>query len=180
MVSAFPPSSTAAPDEVLRRYFEAIEGCYADDLEAAVTQFVQGRVPGQNLSFAPTPPEVASAVRRIADVRVTGQDRHNRAIAQLTHRDQHEDFQASKTPESRARVKAMADELVASLGKTMRTADATADQKTRDWQKVNNRFDERLLLPEQATTLLALAEQAERLNCQGAPSPSRTEEGDGR
>jgi hypothetical protein len=73
----------------LRRYFEAIEGVSADDLEAAVTLFVQGMVQGQNLSFAPTPPELASAVRRAGDQRATASLRITSAVQQIEAREAH-------------------------------------------------------------------------------------------
>jgi hypothetical protein len=141
LVSAFPPSSTAAPDEVLRRYFEAIEGVSADDLEAAVTLFVQGRVPGQNLSFAPTPPELASAVRRAGDQRATASLRITSAVQQIEARDRDEEIQAAKTDESRERVKAMAAKLIADLAQQSLTDDAKAAHRKREaWAKVNARF----------------------------------------
>jgi hypothetical protein len=112
-------------------YFEAVEQYELRDIEAAVSSFLSGSAPGHNPSFIPPAPVVAAEVRRQLNLRLD----HAARIAKpkLPPPD------VVKTPESRARVKARVDELVANLAAEHRTDDA-AKAKAEQWAKTNQRF----------------------------------------
>lgn len=81
----------------------ALEGCAVEDLADAVKAFVQGRVPGHNMAFAPTAPQLASACRRAMEARLSDVNRHRAAVRQIEARE----TDTPKNAETRARVAAM-------------------------------------------------------------------------
>lgn len=81
----------------------ALKGFTEDDVADAVEAFVQGRVPGHNMAFAPTAPQLASACRRAMELRLDEANRHRRAVLQIEAREQ----DTPKNAENRARVAAM-------------------------------------------------------------------------
>lgn len=71
LLSPFPPPNTAgSPDDVLRRYLEAVDDALACDVDQGVTMLLQGKMPGVHLAFAPTPPQLATATRWARDERL--------------------------------------------------------------------------------------------------------------
>lgn len=112
-------------------YFEAVLPYQVRDIEAAVTNFLNGSVPGVNLSFAPPAPAVGAEVRRVMNLRL---DRESRGVV----RNQLPPPTIERTDESRARVMAQMQAFTA----TNADGDRIAEQARREgWAKVNARFD---------------------------------------
>jgi len=97
----------AEADEMLRVYFEALDDYETQDIEAGIRNMLSGRVDGFNPSFLPPAPLVAKSVRAAMMARLDSEARSR--LPALPPPD------IEKTPESRARVKAMVDELIANL-----------------------------------------------------------------
>jgi len=97
----------AEADEMLRVYFEALSDYETQDIEAGIRDMLSGRVDGFNPSFLPPAPLVAKSVRAAMMTRLDSEARTR--LPALPPPD------IEKTPESRARVKAMVDELIAKL-----------------------------------------------------------------
>lgn len=114
-------------------YFEAVSPYEAQDVEQAVADFLAGNVPpGWNLSFAPSAPQVGSAVRRAMERRVEAERLNRLALPPLA-----DDFEQDP-PETRAKNRAMMDALAVSLASTMDMDKAPL----RDLQRrTNERFD---------------------------------------
>ncbi|MFD1945053.1 hypothetical protein [Paradevosia shaoguanensis] len=116
-------------------YFEAVSIYEAEDVEAAVSDFLSGSVPGHNAAYVPTAPQVGSATRRAMERRTDRLAREKALHPRLPPPD------VPKTPESRARVKAMVDGLVESFAEQHRTEDAAAAKRKHDQMvKANARF----------------------------------------
>ncbi|CDP50690.1 hypothetical protein [Devosia sp. DBB001] len=116
-------------------YFEAVSIYEAEDVEAAVSDFLSGSVPGHNAAFVPTAPQVGSATRRAMERRTDRLAREKALHPRLPPPD------VPKTPESHARVKAMVDGLVESFAEQHRTEDAAAAKRKHDQMvKANSRF----------------------------------------
>lgn len=116
-----------------RVYFEAVGPYEACDVEQAVTDFLTGNVPGGwNVAYAPSAPQVGSAVRRAMERRVEAERLNRLALPPPP-----DDF-VQDPPEVRARNRAMMDALAASLASTMDMDKAPL----RDLQRrTNERFD---------------------------------------
>lgn len=135
MLSAFPPLSNTDPDEALRRYFEAIEDFHAYDLEAAVTMFIKGAMPGFDGRYAPTPPMLATACRKAAELRQREAYLKTFTAPRLAPPD------IEKTDEQRARARAKMQQAIDNLSSAtaLDSAEALDASKAR-WKKVNTRF----------------------------------------
>ena len=111
LLSSFPNFQSGDAESLLAAYELAVSGCTEDDLADAVKAFVQGRVPGHNMAFAPTAPQLAATCRRALELRIEESVRRNRAVLQIQARD--EDI--PKNAENRARVAAMVAGALANL-----------------------------------------------------------------
>lgn len=119
---------TAQATKALEALFRTYPGFRADDLTATVktylhavsiyetrdvikgiSDFITGNVPGHNPAFAPSAPQVGSAVRQAMDRRLDSERRTQMGRPRLPPPD------IEKSPESRARIKAKVDALVANL-----------------------------------------------------------------
>ena len=113
-------------------YFEAVSIYEVVDIEQAVSDFITGNVPGHNAAFAPSAPQVGSAVRRAMERRVEAERLNRLALPPPP-----DDF-VQDPPEVRARNREMMDQLAASLASTMDMDRAPL----RDLQRrTNERFD---------------------------------------
>lgn len=136
LLSSFPNFQSGDAESLLTAYELAISDYHAADLADAVKAFVQGRVPGHNMAFAPTAPQLASACRRAMEARLDDANRHRKAVAQIEARDQ----DTPKNAENRARVAAMVAGAVKSL--SMHDAPKRADNEARRAEMLK-RHDER-------------------------------------
>lgn len=98
-------------------YFEAVEPYATGDILDAVENFITGRAPGVNPSFAPPAPAVASECRRVMNMRLDS-ERRRRAPA-LPPPD--------IAPEEKERVGAKFKEWAASMKSETIAADAERD-----------------------------------------------------
>jgi len=116
-------------------YFEAVSIYEAQDVEAGIADLLSGSVPGHNPSYVPPAPVVASATRRAMERRTDRLAREKALHPRLPPPD------VEKTPESRARVKAMVNGLVNNFAEQHRTEDAAAAKRKHDrLVKANARF----------------------------------------
>lgn len=116
-------------------YFEAVAPYDARDVEQAVADFLAGNVPpGWNLSFAPSAPQVGSAVRRAMERRTESE-----RLDRLSLPAPADDF-VQDPLEVRIRNKARLDALATELASSM---DVNGDKNVlRDLQRrTNARFD---------------------------------------
>lgn len=121
------------PHATMKVYFEAVSSYAVCDIEAAVTAFLAGSVPGHNPAFAPSAPQVGSAARRAMETRLEGEARRRKPA--LPPPD------IPKDDDSRARVR----EVMATVGAALdsKVIDDTAAGKARasEWQrKMDDRF----------------------------------------
>lgn len=103
LLSSFPNFQSGDAESLLAAYEMAVSGCSEDDLADAVQAFVRGQVPGHNMAFAPTAPQLASVCRQALERRIDEANRRRRAVLQIEARDE----DTPKSAESRARVAAM-------------------------------------------------------------------------
>lgn len=96
----------------MRVYYEVCDGFLTEDIEHSVRRFLSGSVEGYNPSFAPTPPMMAQELRRWRDEARKYDSFDRAARLQLESRDKADAFDAEKTADSRARVKALIDGVV--------------------------------------------------------------------
>lgn len=103
LLSSFPNFQSGDAESLLAAYEMAVSGCSDYDLAEAVKAFIQGRVPGHNMAFAPTAPQLASVCRRAMELRIDEVNRRRHAVLQIEARDE----DCPRDAESRARVAAM-------------------------------------------------------------------------
>lgn len=90
-------------------YFEAVAPYELVDIERAVQNFISGSAPGHNPSYIPPAPLVGGETRRVMNLRVTAEARERAFRPALPPPDN------VKTPESRAKFKAIVEGIVAKL-----------------------------------------------------------------
>lgn len=126
LLSSFPNFQSGDAESALTAYELAVSDYTAEDMADAVKAFIQGRVPGHNMAFAPTAPQLASACRRAMDARLTDMQRHRSAVLQIEARDE---VDTPKNAEMRARVAALVSQAVKDL--TIRDAAVEEDERAR-------------------------------------------------
>lgn len=135
LLASFPQFQNGDAETALTAYELAVADYTDADLADGVKAFIQGRVPGHNMAFAPTAPQLASACRRAMDSRLDDLRRHRSAVLQIEARDQ----DTPKNAENRARVAAM----VASAVKNLTIRDAAVEEDERARAAYLKRHDER-------------------------------------
>lgn len=93
----------------MRTYLLAVDGIAPENVAQAVKMFIQGRVKRNNHTFLPSTAELAVEARKIADQR--GFEEYQEKLAALPKPEE----KPAPTPEERAKVAAMMDEMVAKL-----------------------------------------------------------------
>ena len=126
LLSSFPNFQSGDAESALTAYELAVSDYTGEDMADAVKAFIQGRVPGHNMAFAPTAPQLASACRRAMDARLDDMRRHRSAVLQIEARDEAD---TPKNAEMRARVAAMVASAVKNL--TIRDAAVEEDEAAR-------------------------------------------------
>lgn len=117
-------------------YFEAVKPYELRDIDAAVTNFLNGSVPGVNASFAPPAPAVGAEVRRVMNLRLDSEQRRYAPRGSLPAPT------IERTPDSMERVKAMMQQAVAGLTSEAPADDAEAKRRKQAFQsRVFDRFD---------------------------------------
>jgi hypothetical protein len=117
---------------MVKTYLHAVSIYETRDVIQGISDFITGNVPGHNPAFAPSAPQVGSAVRRAMERRVEAE-----RLDRLQLPPPSDDFQQDP-PEVRAKNKARLDALAASLASSMDMDRAPL----RDLQRrTNERFD---------------------------------------
>jgi hypothetical protein len=137
LFATFPPLSGAETPEgarnAMRAYLLALDGYQFADVQEGVKLIVSGRFPEHDGKYTPTAPQLARAVRHAASLRADSERRSQKPALpppDIVH-----------SPESLARVKAMAAEAIADLAASMRTEDAKRDTERKQFMaRVNQRF----------------------------------------
>jgi hypothetical protein len=134
LLAAFPPIS-GEPSLILHNYLMAAEDFSADDVEAAVTMYIKGSVPGFDGRFAPTAPMLATGCRKVIDERNKQAYYASFSAPRLPPPD------IEKTDEQRARARAKMQAAIDNLSSAtaLDSAEALDASKAR-WEKVNTRF----------------------------------------
>ena len=117
-------------------YFEAVSIYEPGDVEQAVMDFITGNVPGHNPAFAPSAPQVGSAVRRAMERRLEAARLNKLALPPPP------DEWVDDAPDVKAKNKARLDALAADLAAVLRTEEAETERKRQQLHtKTNMRFD---------------------------------------
>lgn len=135
LLSAFPTTGTADPALVLHNYLMAAEDFSADDVEAAVTMYIKGSVPGFDGRFAPTAPMLATACRKVIDERNKQAYYASFSAPRLPPPD------IEKTDDQRQSVREKMNAAIENLAANMalQSAEALEASKAR-WERTNDRF----------------------------------------
>lgn len=116
-------------------YFEAVEIYEVRDVAGAVQNMLNGSAPGFNPAFIPPAPLVAAETRRVMNLRLDSERREKLARPTLPPPD------IEHTPESRARVAAMAAALAARTARQMEAEDAPRQARMTDLEiRTRQRF----------------------------------------
>lgn len=102
----------------MKTYLHAVSIYETCDVIKGISDFITGSVPGHNPAYAPSAPQVGSAVRRAMERRLEAERLNKLALPPPA-----DDF-VQDPPEVRARNKARLTQLIADIGKTIRTDDA--------------------------------------------------------
>jgi hypothetical protein len=116
----------------IKTYLHAVSIYETQDVIQGISDFITGNVPGHNAAFAPSAPQVGSAVRRAMERRVERERLDRLALPPPA-----DDF-VQDPPEVRAKNRALLDKLAADLASSMQMDDTVL----RDLQRrTNERFD---------------------------------------
>ncbi len=116
----------------IKTYLHAVSIYETQDVIQGISDFITGRVPGHNAAFAPSAPQVGSAVRRAMERRLEAE-----RINRLSLPPPADDF-VQDPPEVRAKNRALMDELAKSLASSMQMDDSILRGIQ---QRTNARFD---------------------------------------
>ena len=106
ILALWPSQVADEGEELLRAYLLAVEDYPVEDVERGVDQLVKGTAPGVSPSFRPKPPETGAECRRQMNLRLDRENREKKLRPALPPPS------VKRTPEDRAKVKAMVDDLV--------------------------------------------------------------------
>lgn len=120
----------------MKTYLHAVSIYETQDVIQGISDFITGNVPGHNAAFAPSAPQVGSAVRRAMERRLEAA-----RLSRLSLPPPADDW-VDDPPEVKARNKTRLEALAASLASDMRTDDAEAARRLINLQqRTNARFD---------------------------------------
>lgn len=120
---------------MVKTYLHSVSIYETEDVIQGISDFITGQVPGHNTAFAPSAPQVGSAVRRAMERRLEAA-----RIGRLALPVPADDFEQDP-PEVRAKNRARLDALAESLASTMRTDEAEGNRVRQQLAaKTNQRF----------------------------------------
>lgn len=136
LLGSFPTFSSGDAEAALAAYEIVMSNAAEQDLQPGFMILINGEYPGHDGRFAPTAPQLATAIRMARDRRLEHERVMNSHQARLPSPD------IAKTPEQRMRAKAKLAEFLMSVGKSEveQNAEQMAASKAR-WAKVNAHFD---------------------------------------
>jgi hypothetical protein len=133
LLGSFPNFSSGDSEGALGSYALVMARADQQDLEPGVMILINGEYPGHDGRFAPTAPQLATAIRMARDKRLESERRTKLSQPQLMAPD------IQRTPEERARVKAKIDGFLAD--QVVEQADPEAiKRRNEQWAKTNARF----------------------------------------
>lgn len=119
----------------VKTYLHAVSIYETCDVIQGISDFITGNVPGHNPAFAPSAPQVGSAVRRAMERRLEAARLDKLALPPPP-----DEFEQDP-PEVRAKNKALLDQLAVDLAGAMRTEDAERERMRQQiTSKTNQRF----------------------------------------
>lgn len=130
------PTANADPEEALRVYYETCQGYSNDDVDLAVRQFLSGTVVGHNAAFAPTAAQFAKQLRANLEYQSSQTQKRNMLLEQFREQELDEQWQAKRTPEQRAKVKAMLESF--QKGREEKTPEDI--EQEREWLSRHDQF----------------------------------------
>lgn len=133
LFSTYPQFVGADTGELILAYFDAIEPYDTQDILAAVKSFLTGAAPGHNPAYAPSAPMVGAEARRVMNLRLDSERRMKALRPSLPAPT------IEHSPAERARVAAMADDLVRRTAEQLNTPDNATHRKD-VWGPVHQRF----------------------------------------
>jgi len=136
LLGSFPSFLSGDDDAALKAYEVVMSTADERDLQPGFMILINGEYPGHDGRFAPTAPQLASAIRMARDRRLEHERVMNAHQPRLPAPD------IAKTPEQRMRARVKLAEFLQSVGKaeTEQNAEQLAASKAR-WAKVNAHFD---------------------------------------
>lgn len=124
LFQSYPSFQAGGADETLPVYFEAVEPYQTGDILDAVTNFLTGKAPGVNPSFAPPAPALASECRRVMNLRLE----HERIMRPALPPPPEPEISEAE----RARVAAGFKRLSESLGKALEPSQVERDKRSKE------------------------------------------------
>jgi hypothetical protein len=122
LLAPFPSSQGAQGDDSLDGYLIGTAEIPVDYLAVAAGRFLAGQVPGQHMTFPPTPAQLATEAREHWYKAIERERAEQARLAPPKQPD------IVHSPESQDRVRAMTAKLVADLGTAARTEDAARNK----------------------------------------------------
>lgn len=135
LLGSFPTFASGDAEAALAAYEIVMANAAEQDLQPGFMLLINGEYPGHDGRFAPTAPQLATAIRMARDRRLE----HERVMR--VHQARLPAPEITKTPEQRAGARAKMEEFINSVGSTeaKRSAEALAASKAR-WDRVNAHF----------------------------------------
>lgn len=124
LLAPFPPQSGGDAKTIIAAYLKAVEPVPDRFVGEAAGRLLAGDVQRNNAAFAPSPTELALEAKRLWHKALDEDKRRVELRAQLEALPEPE-----KTPESRARVKALVDQFVGNAAANMQMDDREADKR---------------------------------------------------
>lgn len=133
LLGSFPTFQSGDGAAALGAYEWVFSQADERDWQPGISILINGEYPGHDGRFAPTAPQLATAIRMARDKRLETERRHQLRIAPP------EVVEISE--EEQARVKAGFDKLIADLSSKLQTQDASAERRRKAiFAKTNARF----------------------------------------
>lgn len=135
LLGSFPSFSSGDAEAALAAYELVMSQADERDLQPGFMILINGEYPGHDGRFAPTAPQLATAIRMARDKRLESERRDQMRWPRLPPPD------IEKTPEQRERARAKLEAFIQSVGAVdaHRNAEQIAAAKER-WEKTNARF----------------------------------------
>lgn len=133
LLGSFPNFSSGDSEGALGSYALVMAKADERDLEPGVMILINGEYPGHDGRFAPTAPQLATAIRMARDARLESERRTKLSQPRLMAPD------IERSPEERARVKARIEAFVADQVTEAHDPE-TIKRRNEQWSKTNARF----------------------------------------
>lgn len=143
---AYPGGENKVSRETVNIYLKAVEWFDVPLVSEAVERFATGQVDRKSRAFVPSADELATEIRTVRYNQGVGSRLLSQGRKQLEQRDRDAEIEATRTPESMARVKSMAQAFAQSVNPDKRT-DAEIAQIKESTRKADVYFAEDYIDP---------------------------------